>query len=128
MTISGRGLNRAMLARQLLLGRESLSVAEALQRVMALQAQEPASPYLALWNRLSDFDAAELDAAFADGTVVKSNAVRMTLHAVLAEEYRAFREATEPTIRAARLRDERFRVSGLSAEEADGLVPEMLAF
>ena len=45
-------LNRATLGRQLLLRRESLDVADAVRRVVALQAQDPASPYLALWNRV----------------------------------------------------------------------------
>lgn len=128
MRITARGLNRATLGRQLLLRRESLGVADAVRRVVALQAQEAASPYLALWNRLTDFDPVDLDAAFADGTVVKSNMVRMTLHAVLANDYQAFREATEPSLRAARLNDDRFRASGLTPEDADVLVPELLAF
>ena len=42
--LTARGLNRATLARQLLLGRERLGPVEAVHRVMALQAQEPASP------------------------------------------------------------------------------------
>ena len=127
MRITARGLNRSTLGRQLLLRRETLGVADAVRRVVALQAQEAASPYLALWNRLTDFDPAGLDSAFADGTVVKSNMVRMTLHAVLVDDYRAFREATEPSLRAAKLGD-RFTVSGLTVEDADALVPELLAF
>ena len=45
-------LNRATLARQLLLRRERLDVVDAVRRIVAIQAQEPASPYIALWNRL----------------------------------------------------------------------------
>ena len=62
MQLTTRRLNRATLARQLLLGREPLEVAEGVRRVVALQAQEAASPYLALWNRLAPFDPAGLDA------------------------------------------------------------------
>lgn len=127
MKITARGLNRSTLGRQLLLRREQLGVADAVRRVVALQAQQPASPYLALWSRLSDFDPAGLDAAFADGAVVKANSVRMTLHAVVAEDYQAFREATEPSLRAAKL-DDRFAASGLTVEDADALVPGLLAF
>src|SRR5207253_4020734 len=58
MKITARGLNRSTLGRQLLLGRASLDVADAVRRVVALQAQHPASPYLALWNRLTAFDPA----------------------------------------------------------------------
>jgi hypothetical protein len=110
------------------LRRESLGVAGGVRRVVALQAQQPASPYLALWNRLAGFDPADLDAAFAGGTAVKSNMVRITLHTVHVDDYPAFREATEPSLRAARLRDDRFTASGLTAEDADALVPELLAF
>lgn len=127
MRATARELNRATLGRQLLLGREPLGVTEAMRRVVALQAQQAASPYLALWNRLTDFDPAELDTAFAEGAVVKSNMVRMTLHAALADDYPAFREATEPSLRAAKLGD-RFMASGLTAHDADALVPELLAF
>jgi hypothetical protein len=128
MTIGARALNRSTLARQLLVEREPLAVADAVSRVVAVQAQEPASPYLALWNRISGFDPADLDAAFSDGTLGKSNAVRMTLHAVHADDYQAFREATEPTIRSARLHDRRFTVSGLTLEDADALVPQLQEF
>jgi hypothetical protein len=124
MRVTARRLNRSTLGRQLLLRRESLGVADAVRRAVALQA---ASPYLALWNRLTDFDPADLDTAFADGTVVKSNMVRMTLHAVLVDDYQAFREATEPSLRAAKLND-RFTASRLTVEDADALVPELLAF
>ena len=65
MRLTARQLNRATLDRQLLLRRGSVGVAEAVRRIVALQAQEPASPYLALWNRLATFDPADLDAAFA---------------------------------------------------------------
>jgi hypothetical protein len=42
MKVSARGLNRATLARQMLLERESLGVLDAMRRVVALQAQHPA--------------------------------------------------------------------------------------
>jgi hypothetical protein len=128
MTITARQLNRATLGRQLLLQREPLDLSEAIRRVVALQAQEPASPYLALWNRIAGFDPANLDAAFVDRTVVKAHHLRMTLHATLADDYPRFREATEPSIHAARLRDNRFVASGMTLDEADVLVLELLAF
>ncbi|HEY1627621.1 MAG TPA: winged helix DNA-binding domain-containing protein [Streptosporangiaceae bacterium] len=124
--ITGDELNRATLARQLLLRREALPVTEAVRRLVALQAQEPASPYLALWNRLTDFDLAGLDAALAERAVVKGTLLRVTLHAVHAGDYAVFREAMEPTLRASRLGDPRFRASGLTAADADALVSELL--
>ncbi|MEV0576549.1 winged helix DNA-binding domain-containing protein [Streptomyces sp. NPDC050392] len=127
MTITVRELNRATLSRQLLLAREPLTVADGVRRVVALQAQHPASPYVALWNRLTDFAPAELDAAFTDRTVVKATLMRITLHAVHAEDYPAFRAAMRPTLYASRL-GARFAAAGLTPADAEELVPELLAF
>ncbi|MES2208872.1 MAG: winged helix DNA-binding domain-containing protein [Chloroflexota bacterium] len=126
MPLTARGLNRATLARQGLLRREPMSVVEAVRRVTALQAQEPASPYLALWNRVEGFDPADLDRAFADQTVVKATLMRVTLHAVAAEDYPALHEAMQVTLRGARLYDQRFRRTGLTLDDAGALMPEVL--
>ncbi|MFJ9678302.1 winged helix DNA-binding domain-containing protein [Streptomyces sp. NPDC101194] len=127
MTMTVRELNRATLSRQLLLEREPLSVADGVRRVVALQAQHPASPYLALWNRLTGFAPAELDAGFTGRSVVKATLMRITLHAVHAEDYPAFRAAMQPTLYASRL-GFRFAATGLTPADADELVPELLAF
>jgi hypothetical protein len=126
MPLSPRQLNRATLARQLLLRRERLPAADAVRRVVALQAQEPPSPYVALWNRVADFDPADLDAAFADHAVVKATLMRITLHAVHADDHPPFHEAMQTTLRAARLGDRRFTSTGLSTEDADALIPHLL--
>ena len=126
MKITAGELNRATLGRQLLLGREPLGVADAVRRVAALQAQHPASPYLALWNRLVGFDPADLDAALASYTVVRSTLMRLAMHAVHVADYQMFRQAMEPTLRASRLGDPRFTASGLTLDDADALIPELL--
>ncbi|GAB7108122.1 winged helix DNA-binding domain-containing protein [Streptomyces phaeofaciens JCM 4814] len=126
-TLTPEALNRATLARQLLLRREELPVPEAVRRVVALQAQEPASPYLALWNRLAGFRPADLDAAFAGRTVVKATLMRITLHAVHADDHRTFRGAMQQTLYASRLGD-RFAAAGLTPEHAGELVPELVEF
>lgn len=125
--ITARELNRATLSRQLLLEREPLTVQDGMRRVVALQAQQPVSPYLALWNRLTDFTAADLDAAFTDRSLVKATLMRITLHAVHAEDYPAFRAAMQPTLYASRL-GSRFAASGLTPADADAVVPELLDF
>ncbi|WP_327711352.1 winged helix DNA-binding domain-containing protein [Streptomyces sp. NBC_00464] len=127
MKITARELNRATLSRQLLLARAPLSVLDGVRRVTALQAQHPASPYIALWNRLTDFAPAELDAAFTERAVVKATLMRITLHAVHAGDYPAFRAAMQPTLYASRL-GARFADAGLTPADAEELVPELLAF
>jgi hypothetical protein len=128
MALSARGLNRATLARQLLLRRERLAVEDAVRRVVALQAQSPASPYLALWNRVSGFDAGDLDAAYAEHTVVKASLMRITAHVVTVEDYPSFQHAMVASLRAARLADRRFTNTGLTATDADGVVADVLEY
>jgi len=74
------------MVRQGLSSRRPLEVADAVRSVLALQAQEPAAPYLALWNRIDGFDADDLDRAFADGAIVKAPLFRFTLHAVAGDD------------------------------------------
>jgi len=50
--LSDRALNRATLARQLLLRRHDLGVAEAVEHLVGRQAQTLHSWYVDLWNRL----------------------------------------------------------------------------
>jgi DNA glycosylase AlkZ-like len=126
--LTARGLNRATLARQLLLAREPLSAVEAVHRVLALQAQEPASPYLALWNRVAGFDPNDLDRAFADHVIVRAQLMRVTIHAVDVADYPTFHAAVTPLLRAARYADNRFHQTGLTAADADKLLPEVMAF
>ncbi|MEV6245585.1 winged helix DNA-binding domain-containing protein [Streptomyces sp. NPDC051742] len=128
MVITTRGLNRATLARQLLLDRTPVGVGEAVRRVVALQAQQPGSPYVALWNRVAGFEPERLDGAVADYELVRSTLMRLTLHLVHAEDWRAFREGMEPTLRGSRLHDPRFKAAGFTAADADELLPDLLAY
>ena len=119
--LSPDALNRATLARQHLLGRGRLDVVEAAAAVGGLQAQEPASPYLALWTRLEGFDAAEMTRAFEDRRLVKAGLMRATLHAVPAEDYLLLRPAVEPVFSASSrlmrgLRPDPERLARLRAE------------
>ncbi|WP_433356501.1 winged helix DNA-binding domain-containing protein [Microtetraspora malaysiensis] len=128
MRLTARQLALATLDRQLLLERQRLDVAEAVRRVCALQAQTPASPYLALWNRVQDFAPEDLDAAFADRRIVKATLMRITLHAVHAEDYAPYRAAMLSSLRAARLYDRRFTSTELTHADADALLPELADF
>ena len=128
MRLTARQCNRATLERQLLLRREPLPVVDAVGRLVGLQAQEAPSPYLALWNRIAGFDAAELDAAFTDRELVKATLMRITLHAVRAVDHPLLHAAMTACLRGSRLGDRRFTSTGLSVAELDELVPELLAF
>src|SRR6476646_1575649 len=107
MRLTERRLNRATLCRQLLLGRERIPVVDAVRRIVAIQAQEPPSPFIALWNRVDRFDPADLHRALATQDIVKATLMRITLHAVAADDYPAIHEAMQRTLRGARLNDRR---------------------
>jgi hypothetical protein len=83
-----RELNRTLLLRQVLLRRERLPVARAIERVGALQAQWAPAPYVALWSRLDSFDRTALERALSRGSVVKALLMRATMHLVSARDYR----------------------------------------
>ncbi|MDJ0954356.1 MAG: winged helix DNA-binding domain-containing protein [Acidimicrobiia bacterium] len=108
--------------------RKPIAVAEAVRRVTALQAQEPVSLYIALWNRVSGFDPGDLDRAFADRELIKATLMRITLHAVSVADYTPFQRAMLRNLRASRVNDRRFESTGLSGEDADGLLPDLLEF
>lgn len=127
MRLSPRRLNRSLLARQSLLARDRSTVLDMVRRIVALQAQEPASPYLALWNRVEGFEPDALDRAFAERTVVKATLMRITLHAVAAEDYTSFHEAMRANLRASRLHDRRYTSTGLTVADADAVLPRLLA-
>ncbi|MBT0770745.1 AlkZ family DNA glycosylase [Kineosporia sp. J2-2] len=126
--LTARQLNRATLERQMLLRRVYREVPDAVRELAALQAQEAASPYLALWNRISGFDPAALDRAFADRAVVKATLMRMTLHAVHHQDYAAFYAAMRARLRSGRVGDDRFTVGGLTGDQADALIPALRSF
>ena len=71
MTLSWAELNRAVLARQLLLERAPLDPVAAAERVGGLQTQYAPSAYVGLWSRLVDFRRADLTSELLDGRVVQ---------------------------------------------------------
>ena len=97
-TLSVRRLNRATLARQLLLAREHVRVTDAVRRLGGLQAQEPRPPFVALWTRLEGFDRQSLIRALRRRTVVRATAMRATLHLLHAGDARALRPALQPML------------------------------
>src|SRR5689334_24486894 len=92
-TLTAAELNRAVLARQLLLERADLTPAQAVARVAGLQTQYAPSGYVGLWSRLRGFDRAQLTSALETGEVVQGWVMRCTIHMVAAPDYPPFTEA-----------------------------------
>jgi hypothetical protein len=86
-TLTPLELNRALLARQLLLRRASIPLGRAIERVGGLQTQYSPSGYLALWTRLEGFDRAALTRALARRTVIQGTVLRSTIHMVTRADY-----------------------------------------
>ena len=97
-----RELNRALLARQLLLERRRLGVQQAVERICAIQAQWPQSPFIALWARLTGFRKEHLVRALEQRKVVKSQLFRITLHMSSARDYPYYAAAWLPSARRGR--------------------------
>jgi Winged helix DNA-binding domain len=86
-TLSERRLNRALLARQLLLERARLPLPRALERMGTLQAQYAPSMYVGLWSRVEGFERDDLTRALEARTVVQGTLMRTTIHLVSATDY-----------------------------------------
>lgn len=84
-------LNRATLARQMLLERQSLSVPAAIEKLVGLQAQLAVSPYIGLWTRLQNFQRENLADLIDNHEVIKATLMRSTLHLFTADDYLHFR-------------------------------------
>jgi hypothetical protein len=96
--LSRRALNRALLARQLLLRRERRSAAAAVEHLVALQAQNPRDPYVALWTRLEGFDPHELGRLVAGREAVRGPLLRATLHLASARDWPALARLLRPVL------------------------------
>ena len=75
-----RALNRALLARQLLLERLAIAPREAIERLIGLQSQAPQPPYTGLWSRLEPFDPDIVSQGLLDRSLVRVSTMRGTVH------------------------------------------------
>ncbi|GAA1549071.1 winged helix DNA-binding domain-containing protein [Actinomadura kijaniata] len=121
-----RDLNRATLARQMLLARERVGVVPAVERLGGMQAQEPRPPFLGLWSRVEGFAAADLLAALHDRAIVRATAMRGTLHLLATGDYAAFRRPLQPVLDAG-LKALGDRAAGLDTDRVPPVARELLA-
>ncbi|MGW4061379.1 winged helix DNA-binding domain-containing protein [Amycolatopsis sp. NPDC004747] len=94
-TLSRRALNRATLARQLLLSRAEMSAFDAVEHLAGLQAQAPFPPYFGLWSRLAGFRPSELVELLESRRVVRIALMRGTVHLVTAADALAWRPVVQ---------------------------------
>jgi hypothetical protein len=92
-TLTRRELNRALLARQLLLERAALPLPDALEQVAGIQAPYAPSMYVGLWSRLEGFERDDLTRALERRKVVQATLMRATIHLVSARDYWPFANA-----------------------------------
>jgi hypothetical protein len=96
--LAPRALNRALLARQLLLERHTTNETTVLEQLVGLHAQIPSGPYVALWSRLADYTPARLSAMVADGRAVRTALMRSTVHLVTPADCAALRPVVQPVL------------------------------
>lgn len=111
-------LNRALLARQLLLERSKLPLVRAIERVGGIQAQYAPSSYIGLWSRLERFGLRDLTRALEQRRIVQGTLLRSTIHLVSAGDYWAFALGSRSARQAGWLRADRKRLSSADLEAA----------
>ncbi len=111
-TLTREQLNRATLARQMLLAREDISAVAAVERLCGMQAQEARPPFVGLWTRLARFERGGLHRALHERTIVRGTLMRGTLHLMSASDYISLRMAVQPVLT---------RTGGILGERAAGL-------
>ncbi|GAA2591244.1 winged helix DNA-binding domain-containing protein [Streptomyces tubercidicus] len=112
-----RALNRATLARQLLLARSDVPARDAVAHLCGLQAQEPQEPFAGLWSRLRHFKSADLDELLTGRQVVRTHLMRRTVHLVTAEDVLAWRARHDAMLRQRVLTTYRRELAGIDPEE-----------
>ncbi|MGQ4515236.1 DNA glycosylase AlkZ-like family protein [Streptomyces sp. DW26H14] len=115
--LGSRALNRATLARQLLLDRAGMPVLDAVAHLCGLQAQEPQEPFVGLWSRLRGFDPGDLSDLLTGRRVVRTHLMRRTVHLLTADDVLAWRSRHDAMLRQRVLGNYRRDLEGVDLEE-----------
>ena len=97
-TMSLRALNRALLARQLLLERKTATPLRVVEALAGMQAQLARPPYVGMWSRVPAFRRETLTAAITKRQIVRATMMRGTIHVVSARDFVAFRATLQPML------------------------------
>ncbi len=124
--LTRRRLNRATLARQLLLERSPQPPVAAIEHLVGLQAQTPQSWYVGLWSRLRGFDPADVGAALQDRSLVRVPLMRSTIHLVGAADALALRPLVDIVIERSTLGVYRRRLDGVDRAELVTVARELV--
>lgn len=124
-TLSRKALNRATLARQLLLERSTMGPLEAVERLVGLQAQEAKPPFIGLWTRLIEFEHGDLTGLLQSRQLVRATALRGTLHLMSANDFATFRATLQPMLSAAMRSILKARADEI---DLDGLIERATAY
>jgi hypothetical protein len=89
-TLTQREVNRALLARQLLLERSKLPIPRAVERIGGIQDQYAPNAYIRLWSSLEGFQRDDLTRALERRTIVQGTLLRDTIHIVSRRDYPLF--------------------------------------
>jgi hypothetical protein len=114
--LTRRELNRATLARQLLLDRADVGAEDAIERLAGLQAQDVPPPYIALWSRLDGFAREQLTEPCLEGRVVRASLMRHTVHLVTARDYVRLHGAILPALRRSLRSGRGSRLDGIDVD------------
>ncbi|MGH8937250.1 MAG: winged helix DNA-binding domain-containing protein [Acidimicrobiia bacterium] len=125
--LSTRALNRALLARQLLLERSPLPITRALERIGGLQSQYAPSAYIGLWSRLRDFRRETLTKALEKRRAVQATLMRVTIHIVSARDYPLLAEGIRSARRRWWLGVQRHQLEGVDMEAVAAVLRRHLA-
>ena len=98
--LSLRRLNRATLARQMLLAREPITPLRAIERLVGMQAQFPRPPFVGLWGRVEGFRRDGLTELLVARKAVRATFLRGTLHVASARDFVALRPTLQPVLDA----------------------------